>query len=84
MKAQVTKVFDGHVKSQVDVAFEAEENECAEFKKALSFIKKYEKRAIEQLISRGRRHPKESEIHKFDFAVKDGRITVSVTEGMLG
>lgn len=70
--------------SQSDVSIELDNGEAEEIRSALKLIQKYEKIALKAIKEKTKICPTTSDWHNVQYAVKNDKIIVIVTDGMIG
>ena len=72
--------YSGAVSGKVEITFSVDKAESDELQAALAIVEKYKKAAIAVM----EHNPQLSEWHMISYKIKEGKLTVSIEDGMVG
>lgn len=72
------------VSARTAVTFSVERKSANELRQALAIVQRYEKAAVKAVQQEIHNDPRESDWHRFSFAVKNDKVVVTIEDGMAG
>ena len=85
MKIEVSRIWQGAVCGEHQVAIDISREQADELRKALSIVQKYEKMALAVYKDKYKYNPdKESDWCEIDYSVKNDKVLVLIRDGMAG